>query len=64
MLVLCSDGLHKHVEPQEIAEQLRAALPLARCCTRLLDLARSRGSTDDATILVVRRTARPEPVKP
>jgi protein phosphatase len=64
MLVLCSDGLHKHVEPQEIAEQLRAALPLARCCTRLLDLARIRGSTDDATVLVVRRSARPEPVKP
>jgi serine/threonine protein phosphatase PrpC len=64
MLALCSDGLHKHVEPREIAEQLRAASPLARCCTRLLDIARLRGSTDDATILVVRRTVRPEAAKP
>ena len=41
MLVLCSDGLHKHVEPQEINRQLRARLSLARCCTRLLELARN-----------------------
>jgi PPM family protein phosphatase len=64
MLVLCSDGLHKHVEAQEIGLQLRVALPLSRCCTRLLELARLRGSDDDATVLVVRRSARPEPAKP
>jgi len=64
MLALCSDGLHKHVEPRELGEQLRAGSSLARCCTRLLELARLRGSNDDATILVVRRTARPEPAKP
>jgi serine/threonine protein phosphatase PrpC len=30
MLVLCSDGLHKHVDPQEIQRRLRARAPLAR----------------------------------
>jgi protein phosphatase len=57
MLVLCSDGLHKHVGPQEINTQLRAQGSLARCCTRLLELARHRGSSDDATVLVVHRKA-------
>jgi protein phosphatase len=59
MLVLCSDGLHRHVEPLEIARLLRSGTPLARGCVRLLELARSRDSNDDATLLVVRR--RPSP---
>ena len=57
MLVLCSDGLHKHVEPHEINRMLRAPVSLARRCTRLLELARMRGSNDDATVLVVHRKA-------
>jgi serine/threonine protein phosphatase PrpC len=57
MLVLCSDGLHKHVEPHEINRQMRADVSLAHRCTRLLELARARGSNDDATLLVVHRKA-------
>jgi protein phosphatase len=57
MLVLCSDGLHKHVDPQEIKRQLRAECSLAGRCMRLLELARSRSSSDDATLLVVHRKA-------
>ena len=64
MLVLCSDGLHKHVEPQEIQRQLRARAPLARCCGRLVELARVHGSSDDATVLVIHRNPRPEPAHP
>ena len=63
MLVLCSDGLHKHVETREIHRQLRARGPLARCCARLVELARLRGSSDDATVLVIHRNAQPEPVQ-
>lgn len=59
MLVLCSDGLHKHVEPQEINRQLRSHVSLAHRCTRLLELARIRGSNDDATVLVVHRKRSP-----
>ena len=60
MLVLCSDGLHKHVGPQEIHRQLRGRASLAHCCARLVELARIRGSSDDATVLAIHRTARPE----
>jgi PPM family protein phosphatase len=64
MLVLCSDGLHKHVAPQEISRELHAGVPLARSCTRLVELARSHGSSDDATVLVVHRLAQPAPAAP
>ena len=59
MLVLCSDGLHKHVEPQEINGQLRAESSLAGRCLRLLELARTRSCSDDATLLVVHRKPSP-----
>jgi protein phosphatase len=58
MLVLCSDGIHKHVEPRELSHVLRESAPLARRCSRLLALARARGSRDDATVLVVQREPR------
>ena len=58
MLVLCSDGVHKHVAALEIATLLRGAAALGPACARLVALARKRGSRDDATVLVVRRTLR------
>jgi protein phosphatase len=68
MLMLCSDGVHKHVHGADIARVLRRRrTSLARRCVRLLALARARGSSDDATVLVVhraapvRRCSRPEP---
>ena len=57
MLVICSDGVHKHVGARDINATLRAHAPLSQCCERLVDLARSRGSEDDATLLVVHRKA-------
>ncbi len=62
MLMLCSDGVHKHLDARDIARLLhRNTLPLERRCARLVTLARARGSTDDATVLVVHRAvvARP-----
>jgi protein phosphatase len=59
MLVICSDGVHKHVGPDDIARVLRGSVPLARRCWQLLALARARGSTDDATVLVLHRERRP-----
>ena len=58
MLVICSDGVHKHVQPDELSRVLHGSAPLVRCCGRLLALARARGSKDDATVLVVRREPR------
>jgi len=59
MLVLVSDGVHKHIEPQDLSRVLRQPAPLALRCGRLVALARARGSRDDATVLVVQREARP-----
>jgi protein phosphatase len=56
MLVLCSDGVHRHVEPSVIAGVLRGGAPLAHRCREVVAWARAHGSHDDATVLVVRRT--------
>jgi serine/threonine protein phosphatase PrpC len=58
MLVLMSDGVHKHVEPQDLSRVLHQPAPLGRRCGRLVALARARGSRDDATVLVVQRETR------
>lgn len=58
MLLLCSDGVHRHAAPRDIARLLRGTVPLATRCARLVEFARERGSSDDATVLVVHRTAR------
>jgi PPM family protein phosphatase len=58
MLLLCSDGVHKHAEPSDIARLLRGTVPLVARCARLVEFVRERGSRDDATVLVVHRTAR------
>ena len=58
MLLLCSDGVHKHAGPSDIARLLRGTVPLVTRCARLVEFVRERGSRDDATVLVVHRTAR------
>jgi protein phosphatase len=55
MLVLCSDGVHRHAEAADIARLLTGSEPLARRCVRLIDFVRDNGSSDDATVLVVQR---------
>lgn len=59
MLVLCSDGVHKHAEARDIGRVLRGPAPLARRCVRLIEFVRARGSSDDATVLVLHRARRP-----
>jgi len=55
ILLLVSDGVHKHVDASELSRVLRASTPLVRRCWRLVALARARGSTDDATVLALHR---------
>jgi len=55
LLLLCSDGIHKHVDAREIGRVLRESAPLARRCLRLVEAARQNGSQDDATVLAVLR---------
>jgi protein phosphatase len=59
MLVLCSDGVHKHVDASDIARVLRGAGALERRCARIVELARAQGSDDDATVLVVQPKVKP-----
>jgi thioredoxin reductase len=53
-LVLCTDGLTKHVHDDEIAGLLAAAGGAKDACERLRDLALARGGTDNVTIIVAR----------
>jgi len=56
LLVLCSDGVHKHVDTDDWSRLLAQPLPLTRRCEDLIALARAHGSTDDATVLLLQRT--------
>jgi len=56
MLVLCSDGVHRHANQEDMGRLLHGSAPLARRCVKLVELARTRGSRDDATVLAVQRS--------
>jgi serine/threonine protein phosphatase PrpC len=58
LLLLCSDGLTKHVSDAEIAERAGAMESSEQLCRALLDLALERGGTDNITLIAGR--ARPE----
>lgn len=59
MLVLVSDGVHKHLDPEAMARLLRADAPLESRCLQLVEAARRNGSEDDATALVIHRRTQP-----
>ena len=50
-LVLCSDGLTRHVEPDEIAAHV-AGLDVERAADELVKLANARGGEDNVTLVV------------
>lgn len=50
-VVLCSDGLTRHVAPEEIASAVARSQP-ARAARALVDLALSRGGEDNVTVVV------------
>jgi protein phosphatase len=51
VLLLCSDGLTKHVSDAEIAERTGAMQSSEQLCRSLLELALERGGSDNITIL-------------
>jgi len=55
LLALCSDGVHKHVDREGWRQVSRQTGPLDRGCQALIALARANGSSDDATVLLLRR---------
>ena len=58
VILVCSDGLTKHVTDAEIEQQLRALESAEQVCRSLLALALERGGTDDVTIVVGRARRR------
>ena len=61
MLMLCSDGVHKGVQTSDWCRILSQRVPLAQRCEDLIALARINGSTDDATVLLLKRGCFGEP---
>jgi serine/threonine protein phosphatase PrpC len=58
LLAVCSDGVHKHLHPSDWQRAFEEANGnLAAVCEALIAAARARGSSDDATVLLVQRTS-------
>ena len=53
-VVLCSDGLSGQVKKDEIAELVNQNPDLVSLCSRLIDMANSRGGPDNITAVVAR----------
>jgi len=51
-LLLCTDGLTKHLSDEDIASILGAREPAERTCRRLIDLTLERGARDNVTAIV------------
>jgi protein phosphatase len=54
VILICSDGLTKHVTNDEIAERLRTMTSSEQLCNSLLALALDRGGSDNITIVAGR----------
>jgi len=54
VILVCTDGLTKHVNDDEIAEYLGAMESSEQVCQQLLDLALQRGGSDNITLVVGR----------
>jgi protein phosphatase len=54
VILVCTDGLSKHVSDAEIAQQLGAMQSAEQVCKSLLQLALDRGGSDNITLVVGR----------
>ena len=61
VIIICTDGLTKHVSDAEIAEALGAMISAEQVCQDLLKLALDRGGSDNITLVVGRALKRAEP---
>jgi protein phosphatase len=60
ILILCTDGLHGLVNPDEIRSAVTSAEP-QKACDDLVALANARGGVDNITVQVVRIESCPDP---
>jgi len=54
VILLCTDGLTKHVEAAELAKEIEAMESSGQLCRRLLETALDRGGSDNITIIAAR----------
>jgi protein phosphatase len=54
VVLLCTDGLTKHVTDAEIASHMSRHAPAKTTCEALVDLALARGGTDNVTVVMGR----------
>ena len=59
VMMLCSDGLTKHVSDEEIRQQLLTQPTAEAMCRGLVDLALTRGGSDNVTVVAATVRARP-----
>jgi protein phosphatase len=59
VILLCSDGLTKHVSDAEIAAEVARLESSEQLCRRLLELALAGGGSDNVTVLVARARRSP-----
>lgn len=59
LVLLCSDGLTKHVSNEEIEQRISSMQSSEQLARDLLELALERGGTDNVTIVVGRARVRP-----
>jgi protein phosphatase len=59
VMLLCSDGLTRHVSDEEIERELRGLASSEGSCRRLVDLALERGGEDNVTVIISRLKPRP-----
>jgi serine/threonine protein phosphatase PrpC len=58
MILMCTDGLTKHVPDDRIAERLRGLTSSEQACRDLVDDALKGGGSDNVTVLVLRAIVR------
>jgi protein phosphatase len=59
--LLCSDGLHDLVEPEDMLAIVTRADTLERACVELVDTALRRGGHDNITVALIRAVDEPPP---
>ncbi|MGH7539236.1 MAG: PP2C family protein-serine/threonine phosphatase [Gemmatimonadales bacterium] len=59
IMLLCTDGLTKHVTDPEIEAELGRIRSAEESCRRLVSLALERGGTDNVTVVIARLKNRP-----
>jgi protein phosphatase len=62
VVLLCTDGLTRHVSDDEIAAELRAPRTSAESCQLLVQLALDRGGEDNVTVVIGRLKDKPQGV--